>query len=746
MPIGLLSSACMWMPLIPDPTRLTLVRLPILFSTKFFSQQALLLKIEGWERLMQETSPNALYNSRHRFAPPKCDEDTRVDVTEEVMDWIQDREAPTRILCMTGAAGSGKSALQQTIAERCSRLDILASTFFFSTSDPTRNTILNVIPTIAYQMGISNPNLKRVMGERVANDPFIFSKSLETQLNALIVDPVERLLVEGRYDVSSLQYAILIDGLDECSNEDDQAALLAALKECLLNWRNSPFRLFVSSRPEWAIRSALDDNAGGYLHKIAHHIPLSDKYDATSDIRQVLWRRLRELQSRNRQSHSKLWPTKEDVEALVVAASGQFIYAATVLKYISERRGSPVDRLRMVLTWTSADSEDAANPLSPLDRLYTNILSNAKRAYEAVSTDNDHDNFLLILRTYELIGSTGPWHSIKLPVHVLGPVLHLDETTHEVLISDLHSLVTTEETAPGEVFLRFYHKSFLDFFNDESRAKSLFIPKSMVDEWISLCCIEHIVQFPIDAVADIARSSTSKIAGDDFETFTRSYSLLPSPKSSSVQKQASVHQLTPALRAQLLYLTSQGGLEKVDDWLAGYKNIKEYTQHYKNMVDRWTELTGFLLNQLGDVEPSLLAVISKYHIKWKREGELALKKLQDRRRRCQQILSVKKSRFFKPDGTEANGRADVFMNQQPPATNNAHDDLDAKANASPSVPDTNANGFSNPLPQGALDYYHAAVMNGNVVTGQNMPSPPTAYNIPWHQDPRYLVPTFSYPD
>ena len=40
----------------------------------------------GWELLVEKTAPNALYNSNSRFDPPKCDEDTRVEVIEELMD------------------------------------------------------------------------------------------------------------------------------------------------------------------------------------------------------------------------------------------------------------------------------------------------------------------------------------------------------------------------------------------------------------------------------------------------------------------------------------------------------------------------------------------------------------------------------------------------------------------------------------------------------------------------------------
>ncbi|RXW17018.1 hypothetical protein EST38_g8826 [Candolleomyces aberdarensis] len=332
----------------------------------------------GWERLLQNTAPNALHDSKYRFDPPKCDKDTRVEVIEELVGWIQDRESPQRLLCMTGAAGSGKSALQQTVAEKCSRLDILSSTFFFSSTDPTRNTVSAVIPTIAYQLGSNNPALREAISAAVTKDPLIFEKSLKTQMNKLIVNPIVDLSQEfSKSELAALPYAIFIDGLDECADEQRQAGLLETIDDCLLQNDALPFRIFIASRPEWAIRSALEDT--GYLHQKAYHIQLSDQYDACGDIRRSLRRRLREIgrRSSDPRARSPSWPSEEDIETLVANASGQFIYAATVIKFASERRSSPVDRLRAVLTWTP---EDRAQPFAALDLLYTNIVSAAREA------------------------------------------------------------------------------------------------------------------------------------------------------------------------------------------------------------------------------------------------------------------------------------------------------------------------------------------------------------------------------
>ncbi|KAJ2929544.1 hypothetical protein H1R20_g7546, partial [Candolleomyces eurysporus] len=87
--------------------------------------------------------------------------------------------------------------------------------------------------------------------------------------------------------------------------------------------------------------------------------------------------------------------------------------------------------------------------------------------------------------------------------------------------------------------------------------------------------------------------------------------------------------------------------------------------------------------------------------------------------------------------------AAYFMNQLP-ATNNAHDD-NANANAGPSVPLTNANNSSDPLPHGQfLGYHQAAAMNANTAAGPSMP--PAANNVPWGQGLQSWAPTPWCPD
>ncbi|KAJ2933039.1 hypothetical protein H1R20_g4032, partial [Candolleomyces eurysporus] len=454
----------------------------------YLSRVALL----GWQLLLDHTAPSALHNSRARYDAPKCDEDTRVEVTGEIATFLENWDGPQRLLCMTGAAGSGKSALQQTTAERCGMKSTLGASFFFSATDPSRNIMDPVVPTIAYQLGRRSPEVKRLISAGVEEDPLIFSQSLQDQMATLIVGPFERLASTGRLDLSVVPYVILIDGLDECMGEDYQAELLRAIKECLLV-NHLPFRIFIASRPEWAIRTALAP--GGYLHALAYHIQLSDKYDASGDMRRYLQRRFHALSSRADNPH---WFTQNDIDMLVSAASGQFVYVAMAFNYISERRASPAERLKIVLTWTPRDGRKA-RPFEALDMLYTNILLNAKNAYEAVDTNSDRD-FLLLLRTHHLnisrgMASVSSWH---FSANALSTLLGLGAGGSEDLFSDLRSLLTLERNDSGHFTLRLYHKSLSDFLEEESRAKALFVPRSCLCTHLARCCMQRILECPLD--------------------------------------------------------------------------------------------------------------------------------------------------------------------------------------------------------------------------------------------------------
>lgn len=250
----------------------------------------------GWVK------PTALYDSRAKFESPRCDEGTRVEVIAEIMSWLEGPDSAQSLLCMTGSSGAGKSALQQTIAEQCRKKEIPVATFRFSKDDPQRNNTLSIIPTIAYQLGLPRAHaaLSNLIGASVADDPFLITKCLQTQLMSLIVDPINALRSSHVHSDKTHPYIILIDGVNECADARRQAELLTAIKECIVENDYRHFRVIISSRIGEAINSTMAPQ--GIWPAQIYHIHFT--MDSTiTDICRMSWKRLQTNAKGSKGSH-----------------------------------------------------------------------------------------------------------------------------------------------------------------------------------------------------------------------------------------------------------------------------------------------------------------------------------------------------------------------------------------------------------------------------------------------------------
>ncbi|KIM39364.1 hypothetical protein M413DRAFT_38085, partial [Hebeloma cylindrosporum] len=138
----------------------------------------------------------AFHNSGERFDPPRCHPNTRMAVIDKIMNWIlgsAEEECKTMILWLHGAAGAGKSAIAQTIAERCHTLNLLLASFFFSRSDPSRSHAKHLITTIAYQVATNLPSTRALIAAAMEKDPLLVERSLETQILTLLIEPLQNL-------------------------------------------------------------------------------------------------------------------------------------------------------------------------------------------------------------------------------------------------------------------------------------------------------------------------------------------------------------------------------------------------------------------------------------------------------------------------------------------------------------------------------------------------------------------------
>ncbi|KDQ16471.1 hypothetical protein BOTBODRAFT_106988, partial [Botryobasidium botryosum FD-172 SS1] len=139
-----------------------------------------------------------------------CLSDTREALIDGIMDWIRGASASdgAEILCLTGVAGSGKSAIAHTIARRCHEEGILASSFFFNREFEERNRPDKLLSTIARDLAARYPDTCIQLSSILKADPSLATASLSRQFASLIAEPCRR----QTFDNSAV---FVLDALDE---------------------------------------------------------------------------------------------------------------------------------------------------------------------------------------------------------------------------------------------------------------------------------------------------------------------------------------------------------------------------------------------------------------------------------------------------------------------------------------------------------------------------------------------------
>ncbi|RXW21436.1 hypothetical protein EST38_g4439 [Candolleomyces aberdarensis] len=446
------------------------------------------------EKLREHISAGALHDSNERCDAPKCHPETRVEVQKEMVSWIIDGdrdEATKEIMWVTGPAGTGKTAIMGSVSSTCQGEGILAATHFFSSfsGSADRRSKQYFVPTLAYQLVQHKPlsQVARQILSVIDRNPAIFERKLQVQFDQLILEPLRACRNHpGRLEWPKV---ILIDGLDECeadtvtrSKEDDQIEILSVLKEAASD-PNFPFRIIIASRPEHAIMRFFVDVASSMTRELF----LDEKYNPDADMMLFLESKFANIR---RQCHlPSLWPREDVRQTLITNASGQFIYVATVGRFMEGSAKDPDQLLNQVLQLSNIMAGN--HPLAPLDLLYTHILKSSPEPHLSVLWLN------MIFRERYLDTSGSP-EQILTPTEPPAPFvrwfleLYRGQASHA--FRNLNSLVSTPSMEDRDSPYRLYHKSLVDFLQDRSRSGDLYVESRVV--------LEHMV----DRYLDIWRS------------------------------------------------------------------------------------------------------------------------------------------------------------------------------------------------------------------------------------------------
>ena len=429
---------------------------------------------EGLHILRLGVSLGAIHDSSERYPAPNCHPDTRKAVRQIILDWICNQSSAFSFFWLYGPAGAGKTAILQAIAEfLCSPSGSgqnFGGSFFFSRGRQGRDQGHFLFSTIAYQLALKVPGLRQCVNRIMGLDPTLHTKSMVVQLQTLIVKAFK--------DLSPLpqrSYLVIIDGLDECHDKAAQQLILRLLCETI-TVHKLPLRFLIGSRPESHIRASFDQES---LYTITHRVVLDETFNPGRDIQVFLRGGFAKICTENSSIMSHVeqpWPSEGIIDLLVQRSSGQFIYAATVLKFVGADFCSPTKQLALVL-------KPDHTAFSDLDQLYTQILS----VYPS------NVNIVQVLGIITASHGKFAFASARVYEDIFG----LEKGQLKQVLRGLLSLMKDENDYYGlreDDIPHFAHASFSDYLFDSNRSGPFHVNQQEYENQVTIRSFAIIIQ------------------------------------------------------------------------------------------------------------------------------------------------------------------------------------------------------------------------------------------------------------
>jgi hypothetical protein len=375
-----------------------------------------------------------------------------------------------------------------SLAGRCATNGVLGATFFFASWSASigRRRKTAFVTTIARQLAEHRDDLKEAVSNAIEKNPSVFEKNLHVQLEILVLAPLRGVALQP--DRPRLRGAIIIDGVDECeaeqyhdesrenspllrTNEQDQLEILQVLQAASSD-PSFPFRILIASRPERVFRNFFEPQ--NTPTPFAHKLDLHEDYNADADI--TLFLEVQFNQLRRRYNFPPSWPPPGTIQILVENASGQFIYAATVIRLLETPHREPPKALLKAILATGAALKITSNPLEQLDALYSHILESSPDPTLSVHWIRSINNLNRLVEE----PSASDVHLL------LQTEPESDEAEH--LLGNLHSLIRIPPPSDqATTKYDFYHKSLFDFLEDPARCRSqqeLYVEENEIEAFL----------------------------------------------------------------------------------------------------------------------------------------------------------------------------------------------------------------------------------------------------------------------
>ena len=375
---------------------------------------------------------------------------------------------------LSGLAGTGKSTIAQTFAEMSFADGKLGASFFCSRDFEERSNLRKIFPTLAFQLAYRYPRFREELIPVLIASPNIGRESLCSQIEQLIVGPLE---------TTRIQTLIIIDALDECKDEEPASAILSILSRYV---DQIPFvKFFITGRPEPRIHFGFRLAA---LRPITEVLKLHDveRPLVDIDIKLFFQIRLTEIpQTRRHCNVSEDWPPTSDIDILCEKAAGLFIYASTAVKFVASRHHQPSKRLTLLVSLPQDTTHEGE---SGIDSLYSEIL---KQGYQDIGPGGQKPDNQEVYHRFRSVVGVVLLAFNPLSMKSLSSLLHGFTTPSDISITlnPLHSLLLIPEGIDDPI--RIFHKSFPDFLMNPKRCQDIqfFVDPAVHHTQILLSCL-----------------------------------------------------------------------------------------------------------------------------------------------------------------------------------------------------------------------------------------------------------------
>jgi len=380
-----------------------------------------------------------------------CLAGTRETILDEVKAWMNSSMGESEnstIFWLNGLAGTGKSAIAQTVAERMFAESLLGASFFCSRAFEDRSNIHLIFTTLAYQLAHKISEFRSALADLLRYDPSIpFQRPLEKQMRKLIIEPFRSVRL-------TIPIFVVIDGLDECKDDDPDSSVLLAVGKLVSEIPGVKF--FITSRPERHIMSGI---RGPLLKELTNTFVLHnlDSRTTENDIRRFFKHELHGIAQRG--GIAGAWPSDEHLDSLSQRAGGLFVYAVATVNFLQHEFKRPSDQLDAIMKSpenTTYEGKAKLREYTSLDSLYTSIFQAAFPGGD----DGDDTTVRSILSAVVLTAN-------PLPVSTIATLMDFPCDQVQRLVGLIQSLIVLPEDPSDPI--QPFHKSFPDFITDPGR-------------------------------------------------------------------------------------------------------------------------------------------------------------------------------------------------------------------------------------------------------------------------------------